>query len=69
MTTGKELIKAQARRKGWTTAAAGASTIALVFLTAGIPVLPWVLGITGAVYTGRKAWEWLRFRGEWGIRF
>lgn len=49
--------------------AAGGGTAALVLLTASMPVLPWVLGIAGGVYTGRKVWDWLRFRGEWGIRF
>lgn len=69
MTTGSELIKAQANRKGRVALFGALGTAGLVLATASVPVLPWVVAIAGGVWTARKTWDWLRFRGEWGLRF
>lgn len=57
------LVKRTAAKKGVYTSAAAAGTVAL-FLFA-----PWWLGVAGVVGTGYLAYDWLRYRGKWGIRF
>lgn len=69
MTTGKELVRAQARRKGWVALGSGLATGLGFALTLGAPLLPWIILAGGGLWTARKTYEWFRFRGEWGIRF
>ncbi len=58
----RSLVKGTARRKGWVTAAAAGGTIALFTAT------PW-LGLVGLAGTAYLAFDWLRYRGKWGMRF
>lgn len=66
----RELVKRDARRKGTSALFAGIGTVALSALL--FPA-SFGLGLTalvaGGLYTSKKAYDWLRFRGEWGIKF
>lgn len=53
-----------------------AASIALVtigatlgLLAAGLPVLAVIVFVAGLIATLRQAYVWLRYRGEWGLRF
>ncbi len=71
MATRRELVKANAHRMGLETGVASAATVGAVVLCAsiGAPLLAVGAGIVGGVVTGRKAWQWLRYRGEYGLKF
>ncbi len=57
------LTKRTARKKGLYTLAAGAGTT-LAFIYAGT-----FLGLVGIGLTGYLGYQWLRYRGQWGMRF
>jgi hypothetical protein len=59
----QSLVKRTANKKGVYTGAAAAGTVTLFLLA------PWWLGLAGAVGTGYLAYDWLRYRGKWGMRF
>lgn len=59
----RALTVQKARKKGFATAAAGTGTVLLFAF-----VSPW-LGFIGAGATAYLGYKWLRFRGEWGLRF
>ncbi|OIP42423.1 MAG: hypothetical protein AUK47_04515 [Deltaproteobacteria bacterium CG2_30_63_29] len=59
----RSLTVQKARNKGLATAAAGTGTVILFAF-----VSPWV-GIVGLGATAYLGYKWLRFRGEWGLRF
>lgn len=71
MTTGREMQRYEAKRKGRTAAGAGALTVAAVVAAAsmGAPLLAFGCAVVGGAWTGRKVYDWLRYRGEWGLRF
>lgn len=71
MTSGRELVRYQATRKGWAALGAGALTTAAVAAAVSmqLPVLAVGCGVLGGAWTARKLYEWLRYRGEWGIKF
>lgn len=71
MATRRELVKANAQRMGLETGISGAATVGAVVLGAsiGAPLLAIGAGVVGGVITGRKAWQWLRYRGEYGLKF
>ncbi len=71
MTSRRELVRYQAGRKGWAALGAGALTTAAVAAAASmsLPVLALGCGVLGGAWTGRKIYEWLRYRGEYGLRF
>ncbi len=71
MGTGRELVKANAKRKGLSALTSGLLTAgagALCF-SAGVPFLGIAAVLAGGVVTGKKVYDWLRYRGEWGLRF
>lgn len=59
----RAMVKVEANRKGLKTFVAGAGTVALFAFT------PWFLGAVGLGFTGYLAYDWLRYRGKWGLRF
>jgi threonine/homoserine/homoserine lactone efflux protein len=59
----QSLVKHTAAKKGVYTGAAAAGTVVLFLLA------PWWLGVVGAAGTGYLAYDWLRYRGKWGMRF
>lgn len=66
----REMVKRDARRKGTGALVAGIGTLgvsALLFPASfglGLTAL-----VAGGLYTTKKAYDWLRFRGEWGLKF
>ena len=67
----REMVRRDAARKGWVALGFGASTAALTALlfSVGAPVLG-VIGLAaGGTVTALRTWQWLKFRGEWGLRF
>ncbi len=72
MTSRRDMVKHTASRKGWRAAAAAGATAVGVGITAAATtgfLLPLAVGAAGIVITGRFARDWLRYRGEWGLRF
>ena len=59
----RALVKRKSSKKGLFAVGAGAGTICLFALT------PWFLGVAGLVGTGYLTYDWLRYRGKWGLRF
>ena len=57
------LVKRKASRKGLFAAAAAVGT-GLLF----VAVTPW-LGLAGLAGTAVLTYDWLRYRGKWGLRF
>ena len=71
MGTGSELVKSNARRKGWAAPSTGivtAATAAAAF-SVGLPFIGGVALVAGGLVTGQKLYEWLKYRGTWGMRF
>lgn len=63
--------KAEAQKLGNHAMLAGAGTVAgtgLLWLV-GVPFLPTLAFIGGAGYTGYRAYEWIKYRAKWGLRF
>jgi len=61
--TRSALTKKKAARKGtWAGLAAVGTAASFVFL-------PWWLGVAGLGATGYFTYKWLKFRGNWGMRF
>jgi hypothetical protein len=58
----RAMVKSTARRKGILAAAGAGGTVALFMLT------PW-LGLVGVAGTAYLTYDWLRYRGKWGLRF
>lgn len=54
----------QARRKGMAALAGWAGTGVVVATIGG-----WILPVAGVVASGYLTFDWLRFRGRWGIKF
>lgn len=71
MATRRDLVKTNANRMGLEAGVAGALTVGAVVLGAsiGAPLLAIGAGVAGGIITGRKAWRWLRYRGEYGLKF
>lgn len=71
MTTGRELQRYNAKRKGWAAAGAGALTAAAVAAAASmsLPALALTCAVLGGGWTGHKVYDWLRYRGQWGLKF
>lgn len=67
----QELVKLEASRRGWTSLWSGVITVGGTALLAasGVPLLAVAFAVGGTAFTARRAWQWLRFRGEWGLRF
>lgn len=59
----RALVKRQSQRKGLAAFGAGAGTVVLFAFT------PWFLGVAGLVGTSYLTYDWLRYRGKWGLRF
>ncbi len=59
----REMVKRTSSKKGFTTTAAGVGAVALFAFG------PWWLGVAALVGTGYLAYDWLRYRGKWGMRF
>ena len=57
------LVKRKASKKGLYAAGAGVGTALLFTFTTPI------LGVVGLIGTGYLAYDWLRYRGKWGLRF
>lgn len=65
------LIRRRAARMG---SQAGASALATAVVTAalfaiGLAPLAWIALVAGSTVTGVQLYEWLRYRGQWGLRF
>ncbi|MBN1945686.1 MAG: hypothetical protein JW797_08410 [Bradymonadales bacterium] len=58
-----QLVKRKATQKGALALGVGVTTVALSLL-----LTPW-LWIPGLVATGYFTYDWLRYRGTWGLRF
>lgn len=71
MGSGRELVKYNARRKGWATVGVGALTIGTTAaaISLGLPIIAGIAAVGGGVATANKAYEWLKYRGTWGLRF
>ena len=67
----RELVKVRARSKGNVAALSGVATVGAValFASVGAPVMAIGAGVAGVLITTRKTWEWLKYRGEWGLKF
>ncbi len=57
------LVKSKSNKKGLKAGAAMGVTAALFAFT------PWFFGLGGLAVTGYYAYDWLKYRGKWGIRF
>jgi hypothetical protein len=68
----RAMVKREASRRGWRAAFAGVISAGAIGASVGIgaPLLI-TLGVTvaGVSYTGMKLSQWLRYRGEHGLRF
>lgn len=71
MTTGRELQRRKASKKGWTAVGAGALTTLSVMgaVSVGSTFLVVGLATVGGLWTGQKVYSWFRYRGEWGLKF
>ncbi|MCB9532078.1 MAG: hypothetical protein H6698_03080 [Myxococcales bacterium] len=71
MGTGRELVKANAKRKGWAAAATAAGTILAVSsgVALGLPLIAGAVAVVGGAATAGRVIDWLRYRGTWGLRF
>jgi hypothetical protein len=71
MGTGRELVLANARRKGEAALGVGLLTVGLAIAAASIggPFLAAATVVAGGVVTARRTLDWLRYRGTWGLRF
>jgi len=71
MATRRELVKADAKGMGTTAAVSGGATLAAVvgLSLLGAPIAAIPVGIVGFAFTAKKTYDWLKFRGKWGIRF
>lgn len=71
MGTGRELVKTNARRKGWAAAWIGTVTVgtSVAALSLGMPIIAGLAAVGGGVVTAQKTYEWLKYRGTWGLRF
>lgn len=70
MGSGREMVKYEARRKGWRAALAGISTVAVTALVvpASVP-LGLVFALGGGLVTAARTFDWLKYRGTWGLKF
>ncbi len=70
MGSGREMVKYEARRKGWRAALMGISTVAItaVVVPASIPLAA-LFGLGGGVLTAARTFDWLKYRGTWGLKF
>ena len=59
----RALVKRKASKKGALAVGTGIGTVALSILLS-----PW-LWIPGLIATGYLTYDWLRYRGKWGLRF
>jgi hypothetical protein len=71
MGSSRELVRFHARRKGWNAFAMGAVTVATTVsaVSLGAPIIAGLAAVSGTVLTGRRVYEWLRYRGVNGLRF
>lgn len=67
----REMVKVQARTRGNVAALSGVATVGAVafFATVNAPVMAIGAGVAGVLITGKKTWDWLKYRGEWGLKF
>ncbi len=47
----------------------GTGAVATLFAVGIGPIAAGVIGTIGAAFSFLLTWKWLRFRGEWGLRF
>ena len=70
MGSGREMVKHEARRKGARTAVAGVSTLLLAgLIIPSAPVVGAFVALGGGAVTAARAWDWLKYRGTWGLKF
>lgn len=63
--------KKEARRLGVRALSTGIITFAVygVISMIGIPYIGTIAAIGGLALTAKRTWEWLKYRGKWGLRF
>ena len=71
MGSSRELVKSNARRKGWNAVGFGAITVATTgaAISLGLPVMAGIAIVAGGIATAEKTYQWLKYRGTWGMRF
>jgi hypothetical protein len=70
MGSGRELVKYEARRKGVRALMAGTSTVLLAGLVVpAVPLFGAFLVLGGGAITAARTWDWLKYRGTWGLKF
>ena len=71
MATRRDMVKVEARDRG--RSAFVAAMISATLVGASVAIGSTALIITtlllGLAYTGARTWQWLRYRGENGLRF
>lgn len=70
MGSGREMVKYEARRKGLRAAMVGTSTVLLAGLVIpSAPIFGAFLALGGGALTAARTWDWLKYRGTWGLKF
>ena len=71
MATQRDMVKVEAARRGTAAAVAAVTTLVLVGLTVPLQLLWLTMAVllAGLTWTGARTWQWLRYRGENGLRF
>ena len=57
------MVKRTATKKGLYAAGAGTLTVLSIIFA------PWFLTVVGVGATGYFTYDWLKYRGKWGLRF
>ena len=67
----RELVKTTADRKGRKAIGASIATVGIAggLVLIGAPIVGILAGVAGGTYSAAKLYEWLRYRGEYGLRF
>jgi hypothetical protein len=64
------MVKYEARRKGLRALVAGTLTVAIAALVIPtVPVVGAVLALGSGAFTASRTWDWLKYRGTWGLKF
>lgn len=61
--------KQEAQRMGRNAILVGAGSIAAYWLLGGIPFVGTLVALAGLGLTAHQTWNWLQYRGKWGLRF
>lgn len=59
----------EARRLGRNALLTGVGSFAVWWMIGGIPLLGPAIALGGLGLTAYQTWEWLKYRGKWGLRF